>query len=174
MDEIADGPSESGPSKPSKVPRLGPASNPIVIPDDEDDLQKILAQIKEQEESEALAKSLQKEWDRAGSSSRDARVQDSDVIMVDSDSEDIDVQEVVTTRAKANGSGKDKGKGKATAHTNGTTNSRSPPKLPKPVVNVKPGEEPPDERLVPFRELFTSSRHCSECNQEFKSPRGDV
>lgn len=176
LDEGVGGSSGSGPAKPAKIPRHGPANNPIVISDDDDDLQEILAQIKAQDDSEALAKSLQKELDHdAGSSSHGAHVEEcTDVIMVDSGSEDAEVEEVVKTKAKANSSGKDKGKGKAVARTNGAASSRSPHKQAKETITVKPGEEPPDERVIPFRELFTSSRHCSKCNQELESPRGDV
>lgn len=176
LDEGTGGSSASGPAKPAKIPRQGPANDPIVISDDDDDLQDILAKIKAQDDSDALAKSLQKELDHAaGSSSHHAHVEEStDVIMVDSGSEDAEVEGVVTTKAKANSSGKDKGKGKAVARTNGAASSRSPQKQVKRAITVKPGEEPPDERVIPFRELFTSSKHCSKCNQELESPRGDV
>lgn len=168
------GSSESGVGKPSKIPRLDSAA-PITFPDDDSDLAEILELIKGDEESETLAKLLQKEWDDYRASAHDAGVLDSpDVIMLDSDSEEEEVQEVVAKKQPTvNGKGKDKGKGRAIADTNGSTSTRSSNGT-KPVVTVKPGEEPPNECILVFRELFTGRRRCSRCNQDLECPRGDV
>jgi hypothetical protein len=63
-------PTANGPDKAPKRSRKSPSptgSEVIVLEDDEEDLDAILAHIKEQEESEQLARRLQEEWNGTSS-----------------------------------------------------------------------------------------------------------
>lgn len=145
-----------------KRARIQPDTEPIVIDVDDDNLDVILAQIKEQEASEALAKQLQNDWDETspneGSSSRDA-------IVID-DEEDDDAS---MARRLAQEWG-DSDILSIASHVSTQEDSQPGPST----IGSPEQEDPPDKILDQFRELFTSDRDCSKCGKPVSSPRGHV
>ncbi|KAJ6623142.1 hypothetical protein B0H10DRAFT_2011350 [Mycena sp. CBHHK59/15] len=145
-------------SKRNKRARVQPKDEPeiISVDDEDEELDAILARIKESEESEKLARQLQNEW-AAGSSTGP------DVI----DLEDLEDDAAMARRLAAEWGTEDDGK------------------LPELTSRTKPGPSranyscdaddiPPDEKLAQFRSFFTAERSCSKCGKLVRSPRGFV
>jgi hypothetical protein len=143
-----------------------------IVEGDEDDLEYILAQIRQQEESEALARKLQHEWNsgsesKTGESSLSA-IKDGDGQILDDDeafarllaAEWAEEDDAPTESTLPGPSATRRGERHHAAHerngkaamTNGT----------------------PDSQLESYRELFVGSRSCTECGHEIISPRGYV
>ncbi|OJT09580.1 hypothetical protein TRAPUB_13957 [Trametes pubescens] len=165
---------ESPRSSRTKTKRHSVAPPVDVDDDDEDTLEFILAQIKAQEQSEALAKKLQAEWDAPGPSipsgagACGSNSDLDDVIVISDDEEEDDeaiarrlakqweLEDVVLDRTPESSSSKSSdSKGKANAHSATTTTPT------------------PTSALEQYRVLFTGTRICS-CGVALPSPRGHV
>jgi baculoviral IAP repeat-containing protein 6 len=157
--------------------------DPIVISDDEDEesLETILAQIKEQDESEALAIRLQQEWNTADTSvashpvASSSRLPDEDEIMA-IDLSDADDDEALTRLAE---------EWEEIPSDNDLTIISAPLKPTlygdssrskannfdtSPLID----ESAPDQKLRQCSEMFVSDRTCSICQTVLPSPRGHV
>ncbi|KAJ6601347.1 hypothetical protein DFH09DRAFT_1127533 [Mycena vulgaris] len=131
--------------------------------DSEDDMESILARIKESEQSEKLARKMQEDW---GSSI------DPQIIDVDDDAalarrlaaewgeENADAPEIVDVDAWESPASTDPSNAKA-----GPSRTRS---------SSDADDVPPDQKLAEFRSFFTAERSCSNCGKPVKSPRGFV
>lgn len=125
---------------------------------DADDLTEILARIKEQEESERLAKRLQDEWmepeDDEALAKRlaleweqeDKAASTGDAGFASGLKNCRETDDSLSIRASA-----------STTHSSNTNDLT-----------------PPDDILRQFRPLFTQERPCSECGKLVASPRGHV
>ena len=169
-------PSQASGSKPKRLRKASasPAPDPkdvIVIDSDnetnesDDDLKAILAQIKAQEDDEAMAKRLAAEWAEAESTNLEEGVDDFPMDL-------SDIEEVypgTPNDASASTSSISKGKGPTKTRT-GIVNS-SDPQSNKGYISVP---ITPDEGLTPFRDMFTKTRPCSKCGKDVRSSRGCV
>ncbi|KAJ7729238.1 hypothetical protein DFH07DRAFT_850323 [Mycena maculata] len=139
----------------------------VVVEDDEDDLEIILARIKESEESERLAKKLQSDW---GSSSN------REIFDVDDDPLEDDA---AMARRLAAEWGQETGDSEASEIVPLDVDAWEPP-----ASSAKAGSSrtlssdaddvPPDQRSTEFRPVFIAERSCSKCGKPVKSPRGFV
>jgi hypothetical protein len=157
------------PSKSARIRRrVKPKDQDVNTIDDDsdDDLELILAQIKESEESEKLAKQLQNDW--ASSSSPD----------IINFGDDAELARLIATGEWGNEI--ESGEWRETVdvdtwelQTNGSNTSNA-----KPVPSRSPSSEVdnvrPDQKLAEFRAFFTAERRCSKCGKPVKSPRGFV
>ncbi|THH19009.1 hypothetical protein EW146_g2092 [Bondarzewia mesenterica] len=156
------------------------------LEEDEDDLEAILARIREQEESEALARKLQDEWNSADTTDATGFEMDHNAIVIAEEDEDEDIQvvdgEALAKRqssedvkkgnrvsvASSSSSIKTRGRQFAVGQSAQPGPSRSVP-LSSPGLNT-----PPDIRLEQYVDLFTAKRSCSKCGSSLDSPRGFV
>jgi hypothetical protein len=142
--------------RPAKKART---SADVAIVDDEDDLQAILAMIKEQEDSEALARKLQKGWDG--------------VIDVDAEEDD----EALAVRLSHEWTVQDNQQAMSSAGRQLQPLTMSAtgcsPRRPSSYVS-RDMESSPDQQLLGFRDLFTGERPCSKCHASMKPARGHV
>ena len=163
---------------------------------EDEDLDEILAQIREQEASEALARQLQEEWGNEGTvvttgasapatSSILYKPDDDDVIIIGdeegSEGEVLAIQRSLEDLRKAQSSSVKRAT--RSAARNGDSNivtTDSEPAQPRSSGCIRAssesttGLEPPDSRLKKFTELFTADRPCSKCGTSLPSPRGIV
>ncbi|KAA1471451.1 hypothetical protein DENSPDRAFT_837440 [Dentipellis sp. KUC8613] len=150
--------------------------------EEDDDLEAILARIREQEESEALARKLQDEWNdgpaQAGPSLTTA-------IDVDAQEEDDEALAIRLSLEEAQASQRaSSSRDSAPVASNSTPNGfgrRTPAPSRKRVSNPLRAtdsagqfDEPPDASLSQFRDMFIADRPCSKCGEVIKSPRGFV
>jgi len=161
----------------------------IIIEDsdheDPDDLKEILAQIKEQEDSERLARQLETDYAPSPSSSSAMPIDiEDDAAMarqlaeewaLEDNTLEMNHEEIADSSDIEILPGPSNTKVQRHADNefpNGTFNSTSSkladPKFYK-LANVRP-----DAALEPFKQIFTVSRNCSKCSKDVKSPRGDV
>ena len=169
-------PSRASGSKPKRLRNASasPAPDPedvIVIDSDNetnesDDLKAILAQIKAQEDDEAMAKRLAAEWAEAESTNLEEGVDDFPMDLSDIE----EVHPDTPNDASASTSFISKGKGSLTKTRTGTMDS-SDPQDNKSYISVPIR---PDEGLTPFRDMFTKTRPCSKCGKDVQSSRGCV
>ena len=168
-------PSQTG-SKPKRLRKAptSPAPEPedvIVIDSDHetnesDDLKAILAQIKAQEDDEAMAKRLAAEWAEAESTTLEKGVDEFPM-----DLSDIgQVHPGTPNDISASTSSISKGTGSLTKTRTGIMDS-SDSQGNKSYISVSIR---PDEGLTPFRDMFTKTRPCSKCGKDVKSSRGCV
>lgn len=155
------------PPSPSSQNHKRIRTDPIVIEDDsdDDDLPRILAQIKQQEESEKLAKQLQEEWAPAGSSSNAIVIEDDD-------------------EAFARQLAKEWGEAEANNHSSGSKQTETEAVVPRspesPKIQHRPSyqysaeERTPTEIMSFYRSTFTVERPCTKCGESVQSPRGYV
>ncbi|KAJ3814448.1 hypothetical protein F5876DRAFT_32959 [Lentinula aff. lateritia] len=135
---------------------------PIIIDDDsddDDDLTEILAQIKQQEESEKLAKQSQGQYTTGGSSGNA-------ILIEDDPDEQLSIQLASDWGA---------------AHASEQTSEAVPPESSgKPKMKSRMSlrflaqGKTPTESLSPYRRVFTAERPCTKCRETVKSPRGYV
>jgi len=154
-------------SESRKRSRKSTAQEIILIDDadDEDDLAAILAQIKQQEESERLAKELQGSWNDASGSKNP--------ILIDED------DEALAKRLAREWADEDEEMEiSAIQPTPSSSYTASIPLQPSFEID-RPRKVPdhaksPDKSLSAFRHLFTATRACSKCGKDVPSPRGHV
>lgn len=168
-------PSQASGSKPKRLRKaVSPAPDPadvIVVDSDNetnesDDLKAILAQIKAQEDDEAMAKRLAAEWAEAESTNIEEGVNDFPMDL-------SDIEEVypgAPNGASASTSSISKGKGSLAKTLTGIMDS-SDSQGNRSYISVP---ITPDEGLTPFREMFTKTRPCSKCGKNIQSSRGCV
>lgn len=169
-------PSQASGSKPKRLRKASasPAPDPedvIVIDSDnetnesDDDLEAILAQIKAQEDDEAMAKRLAAEWAEAESTNFEKGL---DFPMDLSDFEEV--YPGTPNDASVSTSSISKGKSSLTKTRTGTMDSTdsqgNKSYISMPIT--------PDEGLTPFRDMFTKTRPCSKCGKDVHSSRGCV
>ncbi|KAJ7508602.1 hypothetical protein B0H11DRAFT_1848236 [Mycena galericulata] len=172
--------SPSNAISPAKRARKGPPVKPkdediVVVEDDEDDLEIILARIKESEESERLAKQLQNEW---GSSSKSE--------IIDVDSENLEDDAAMARRLAAEWGQEESGNSEVAPETelvdvdawepraSASTSTNNVQAGPSRRLSSDADDVPPDQILTEFRSLFIAERSCSKCGKPVKSPRGFV
>ena len=165
--------SQASGSKPKRLRKAplspSPDSEDVIVIDSDhasnesDDLKAILAQIKAQEDDEAMARRLAAEWAEAESTNLENGV---DELPMDLS----DIEEVgIPNDASASTSSISKKTGSLVKTRTGIMNS-SDPLGNKSYVSVPT----PDEGLTPFRDLFTKTRPCSKCGKDVQSSRGCV
>ncbi|OCH95740.1 hypothetical protein OBBRIDRAFT_744889 [Obba rivulosa] len=160
--------SSEGPSAKRRV------TEAIVISDDEDEsLEHILAQIKAQEESEALARRLQEEWNGAASDSTRAGSN-----LPGPSSAPAGCQEDDEALARRLAEEWEKEDGAAAAGSSAAATLREQPTLNASNTKGKApytsgADETPDEALRQFQTVFTAMRKC-QCGHDIPSPRGYV
>lgn len=128
--------------------------------DDDDDLDSILTRIKEQEQSERLAKQLQDEWNASASSSTDLNASDieSDAALAkrlsmewnQATPEVIEVEDHSSPEA--------------------STPSWAPTRRERSIID----SQSPGEKLALFKDIYTAKRNCTKCGEPVTSPRGFV
>jgi hypothetical protein len=164
---------------------LAPATRdePIVISDDEDDsVEIVLARIKEQEQSEALAKQLQDEWRREVLTNNlnlpiasSSRTQDDDVIMIDSGTEDDEAMARRLAKEWAQTGSSSPSRSQETSKKQPCITSKGNSKGKSPEKSSSVGQaHAPDEKLRECRGAFTADRECSKCGSLVQSPNGHV
>lgn len=177
----------------SKRIRKAPVPEPgdvFIIEDsdqeDPDDLKEILAQIKEQEDSERLARQLETENvpSPSGSKAMPIDIEDDAAMarqlaekwalednMLEMNHEEIaDSSDIEILPGPSNT--KVHRHAENESSNAGTFNSTSPT-LPNTKL-YKSANVRPDAALEPFKQIFTISRNCSKCGKDVKSPRGNV
>ena len=168
-------PSQASGSKPKRLRKASASPAPdledvIVINSDngtnesDDDLKAILAQIKAQEDDEAMAKRLAAEWAEAESTNFEGGVDDFPMDLSDIE----DVYPGTPNDTSASTGSISKGKGSLTKMRTGIIDSSQGNKsyISVPIT--------PDEGLTPFRDMFTKSRPCSKCGKDVQPSRGCV
>lgn len=191
---------ENAPKKPPKRSRKSHKAGVVVInSEDEEDFDAILARIKEQEESEQLARKLQEEWNGTSSAGPSAvvnRSTENDEAMareLAQQWEDGDYQPSSSKILQTQGSDNSVvGEPTTTQQFQGfkanlatheldieslkpSGEVESKIQLPKSSSYSIPMEDdPPDQKLAEFRSLFTRTRECTKCHKDVKSPRGHV
>jgi baculoviral IAP repeat-containing protein 6 len=143
----------SQPRSSSKKQRVD--SSITIEEDEEEDLQLVLQQIKEQEASELLARRLQEEWDQnaqAGPST--------------SNSIDLESDEALARRLAAEWERQDA--------QSDVEFVESDTKEPEELDEHRHDIDTPDVQLAAFRDMFISSRPCTKCNKAVPAPRGYV
>ena len=168
--------SQASGSKPKRLRKASPSLAPdpedvIVIDSDKeinesDDLNTILAQIKAQEDDEAMAKRLAAEWAEAESTNLEEGVDDFPMDL-------SDIEQVfpgTPNDASASTSSVSKGKGSLSKTRMGIMDF-SDSQGNKSYISVP---ITPDEGLTPFRDMFTKTRPCSKCGKDVQSSRGSV
>ena len=166
----------SMPASASKRRKLGPDQEyeEITAAEYEEDLDSILARIKQQEESEALARQLDAEWNNSVDVSKVSKGNDwqTDVIVIPDDGEEENDEEMARRLAREWG-GQDS---RIIPSQPESSSSRLvTPILTKMRPSSLPGlDAPPDEKLLEHRDLFTQERSCPKCFKVVESPRGLV
>ena len=153
-------------------------------PEDEDELAEILTRIQQHEESEALARKLQEEWDgsssmancqsgRSDSSYTNMQSPHKSPMLVHED------DEAFARRLAAQWAEEDHASFHDTPQA--STSSSKQPRCDTAVRNAticctrdKIADDTPTAKLDDFRELFVGSRECTKCAHELLSPRGYV
>ncbi|KAI0050598.1 hypothetical protein FA95DRAFT_1555521 [Auriscalpium vulgare] len=142
----------SNPVSDASVSPGRPMKRPRHSQDDEnDDLAAILAQIKQQEDSEALARQLQEEWNNEAA---EDRVEGSSDIH-------LDVGPFASSsgrQLRSSGGSIPQNVAAGTSHNASSSNLNE--------------DETPDIPLAQARHLFTGDRQCPGCKGKLKSPRG--
>ncbi|KAH7881130.1 uncharacterized protein C8R40DRAFT_17876 [Lentinula edodes] len=135
---------------------------PIIIDDDsddDDDLTEILAQIKQQEDSEKLAKQLQDQY-ATGSSSGNA-------ILIEDDPDEQLFMRLASNRVAADAI-------EQTSEAVPPESSGKPRMKSQMSLRFLAQGKTPTESLSPYRIVFTAERPCTKCGETVKSPRGYV
>lgn len=165
---------------------------------EDEDLDEILAQIREQEASEALARQLQEEWGNEGTAgTAGASASGTSGVLYKPDDHDdvIDIGddegsegEALAIQRSLEDSRKTQGGVVKRATRSSTRNSdnnivttgiesaqpRSSGRIRASSESTTGLDKPPDSRLKKFTELFTADRPCSKCGASLPSPRGIV
>lgn len=137
--------------------------------DDEDDLAAILAQIKQQEESERLAKELQGSWNDASGSKIPMLIDEDDEALAKrlarewaDEDEEIEISSIQPAAI-----------GMPSSSNAASISSQPSLEIHKP-QKASDHAQSPDRSLIAFRQLFTTTRACSKCGKDVPSPRGHV
>jgi hypothetical protein len=153
--------------------KLSPDPEPgVAIVDEDNDLEAILAQIKEQEESERLAKRVQDQWNNSPADVVDETTDSDEALarrlakewasQVDADGDPI----AGPSHLPDNGKGSDGFVGISTPAGPSRQQSRA--------FSSSLEEDTPDTKLSGFRDFFTAKKKCTNCGKLVKSPRGHV
>lgn len=137
----------------------------------------ILQQIKDQEESEALAKRLQ-EGTASTSLINDSEIAGAGWSMTTSNcqghGEELEDDEAMARRLAAEWAAMDSSVRDTNhaqiADTGSTSTREGPLRVPKDAANTTP----PDEQLSEYKDLFTGERSCTSCGGKVRSPQGVV
>jgi hypothetical protein len=160
---------------------LNPPEKIIYSVDDEDDLAAIVARIKEQEESEALARQLQHVWNGANASTDAAGPNGTNNdLLTDDNGEDDGSDEAMARRLALEWELEDQTIKNASTSSNSVYNP--PISLPSSASGeqsfstclLPDDDDPPDVKLLQFRDFFTGTRTCTKCKKPVESPRGEV
>lgn len=158
------------------------AIEPVI--DYDDDLEAILAQIKQQEESEALARKLQEEWNNEpnlGERSGTHQGGPYSPITVEDETTDVILEndEALARRLAFEWDREDNTL--AENAVSGTLSAVQPTESHgQPFADFKqknkapPSDETPDIVLKRYRSFFVGARHCTNCGHDIPSPRGFV
>ncbi|KAI0323038.1 hypothetical protein OF83DRAFT_1048195 [Amylostereum chailletii] len=178
------------PSKPHEDERVAkqPRTRPIEIYDD-DDMDDIIARIKEQEHGEALVQDqLQSKWDDDGGTAS-APTAGSNIVKAQSEVIELDNDSDYDEDAALRWAMEESTKAETAANAGPSNGASSSPSYPEPpsigmerekaistwsALMSADIDDPPDERLAPFRDLFVGSKPCSNCGKSLASPRGFV
>lgn len=163
------------PASASKRRKLGPNQEyeEITAAEYEEDLDSILARIKQQEDSEALARQFEAEWNDSADVPKVGNGSDwqTDVIVIPDDGEEESAEEMARRLAREWG-GQDS---RIIPSQPESSSSRLTPIMTKTRPSSFPGlDTPPDEKLLEYRDLFTQERSCPKCIKTVESPRGLV
>lgn len=156
-----------------------------VVEYEEDDMEAILAQIKEQEDSEALARQLEAEWndsdDMPSTSTKNVKpnISNEDITIISDDGEEDD--EAMARRLAREWEEQDlirnespepllEAQSSSQSHPPTSWNRPAPRKS----MLQSETESPPDQKLQEFRSLFTQERNCPKCNKTIGPIRGQV
>lgn len=144
----------------------------IAVDSDDEDLQAILAVIKQQEESEALARQLQAEWaandqaPQAGPSRQDELIIIEDDILAEND-------EALARRLQAEWSTEDAVAGPPASGSDPASQHQSRASSATRGLD-DPTSSLPNARLRAYKGHFIGTRQCSKCQADVPSPRGYV
>lgn len=146
---------------------------------DDEPLEVILARIKEQEQSEALAKRLQAQWHDDGPSSSGSAA-GTEPIVIDGDNEFlVDSDEALARRLAAEWAAEDAVAPPPAASSrlplsasNGSSGSVPLPATPP--AEESSADAAPNIRLKACENLFLATRGCKKCKAAIASPRGYV
>lgn len=164
------------------------ATEAAVLEDDEDDLADILAQIKQHEESEALARKLQEEWNGSisngsGTSSHSRSSSSESSILSDNESsksqhdDEAFARRLAAQWAQEDGIAVEPAASVSTPRVNKGKNRdgiATIPTMQSTIANGDVNQGTPDENLLQYRDFFVGSRNCIECGHELLSPRAYV
>jgi baculoviral IAP repeat-containing protein 6 len=165
--------------------KLGPDQEleEITAAEYEEDLNSILLRIQQQEDSEALARQLEAEWNGSSSTSASAfmRVKQGkrneiDVIVIPENDDEED-DEAMARRLSREWDEQDR-----RSQPSQPVSSSSQLDSPVPVETRRPINSlsaptldvPPNEKLREYQSLFTQERSCPRCSKNVQSPRGQV
>jgi len=167
----------------AKRRKLGPDQEfeEITAAEYEEDLESILSRIQQHEDSEALARQLESEWNDTPSTGGDvAKVIDDNemevIVIPDDDREETDEQmarRLAQEWEEHDSINQPSLPVSSSSSRLGTPASKkrrlSSSSLPPSGLDI-----PPDEKLLEYLSLFTQERNCSKCNKKVESPRGLV
>jgi len=137
----------------------------------DDDLEVILARIKEQEESEALARRLQDEWNNVDDASTNASAQTSSAAIVKGS--DMDEDEALAIQLSLEELKKNDYAGSVRQDSSRTSQHKNTAQT-RQFHESSDDDNPPDVSLMSHRSLFTDDRPCANCGHLIPSPRGFV
>ncbi|EIN14346.1 hypothetical protein PUNSTDRAFT_140657 [Punctularia strigosozonata HHB-11173 SS5] len=156
----------------NKRPKLEDQENE----EEDEDMTSILLQIEQHEASEALARRLQNEMLRTQSQSSSAlRPGDSPDVIVIEDDDDATIAKRLASEWAREDSDQDSGEFPPPRRdaelprrtSDGTVSDRG-------IYTQNAFEVPPDQQLMPYRDLFVSPKICPGCRCKMESPRGHV
>ncbi|KAF8240745.1 hypothetical protein L208DRAFT_1383663 [Tricholoma matsutake] len=179
--------SKDAASSPSKrMRKLSPdVERDAIVIDEDDDLDEILAQIKEQEESEKLALILQDEWNHppaSGDVVSSGSTTESDEALarrlaeewgeqLDDDGDTTIGPSKLVERDQNSNAEKP---GVQTGVQTGSSKPAQSSHCRSRTYSTSTEGGTPDTKLSEFRDLFTTNRECTKCGKVVKSPRGHV
>jgi baculoviral IAP repeat-containing protein 6 len=162
-------------SSAAKRRKLGPDQEfeEITAAEYEEDLASILSRIQQHEDSEALARQLELQWNDIPSTSANVgNGNETDAIVI-LDSDDDETDEEMARRLAQEWDAHDN-----LIQPSLPASSTSSSRLDTPVSTKRrlpTGLDiPPDEKLLEYRPLFIQERSCPKCNELVESPRGLV
>ena len=157
------------------------AKEPVVISDDDGDepLEVILAKIKEQEQSEALARQLQAQWHDSGPSSSGSAAEGEPIVLDDDYEPSVDSDEALARRLAAEWAAEDvpalpqaTSSGLPLSSSSGSSGSLPSPAT-TPTENIA-ADIAPNIKLRAHENLFLATKECTKCKTVINSPRGFV
>ena len=168
---------------PERSPKRRAQSSPkevIVIDSDEDDgdLESILALIKQQEQSEALARQLQAEWTNSHQAPQAGQSRQDEPIIIEDDPL-VESDEALARRLQAEWAVEDPAtepeasascSSREQSHPSASGSRVGPPAY----RSDNASESLPNDRLRTYEDLFVSTRKCTKCQKDTPSPRGYV